>query len=62
MEVSYAREYEEAINPFAAFQRREKAARVAALSPVEKLLLSASSAVLTHRRARIVFFGYMVSR
>ncbi|EOD20998.1 hypothetical protein EMIHUDRAFT_450884 [Emiliania huxleyi CCMP1516] len=51
-EKTYGREYEATISPFSAFQRRERAARLAELSPPEKLLLAVSSLLLSHRRAR----------
>lgn len=59
-EAKYAREYDARLNPFDAFQRRERQARYNALSPAEKLLLAVSSMLFSDRRARIAFFIYIV--
>ena len=56
----YRSAYEEKINPFAAFHRRERQQRYAELNPAEKLMLSFSSFFLANRHARLFLFGYLV--
>ena len=59
-EARYSQLYEERINPFAAFARRERQARYAQLSPPEKLVHAFASFFLADRHARLFLFGYMV--
>jgi len=60
MEMRYRKEYEEGLNPFAQFQRKERLQRYAALGPAEKLVMSFSSFFLANRRARLFLFGYIL--
>jgi hypothetical protein len=59
-EGRYSKMYEEKMNPFAAFTKRERARKYASLSPAEKLLLNVSSFILTNRHARMFVCGYVV--
>uniref|UniRef100_A0A7S4B6G0 CASP C-terminal domain-containing protein n=2 Tax=Chrysotila carterae TaxID=13221 RepID=A0A7S4B6G0_CHRCT len=59
-EAAYKELYEEKMNPFAAFHKRERLQRYSELTPPEKLMLSFSSFFLSNRHARIFLFGYMV--
>ena len=52
--------YEEKVNPFAAFHKRERSSRYAALNPAEKLILNCSSLFLGSRHARLFLVGYLV--
>ncbi|KZS93958.1 hypothetical protein SISNIDRAFT_453667 [Sistotremastrum niveocremeum HHB9708] len=54
----YKSRYEEAMNPFAAFQSREASRAVQALNPVEGAVLALTRHILGSRRARITFICY----
>ncbi len=59
-EGRYQKLYEEKVNPFAAFHRRERQQRYAELPAPEKLMLNFSQFFLANRHARLFLFGYMV--
>ena len=59
-EGRYQKLYEEKVNPFAAFHRRERQQRYAELPAPEKLILNFSSFFLANRHARLFLFGYMI--
>jgi|TARA_B100000513_G_scaffold187971_1_gene110731 hypothetical protein len=59
-EGRYRALYDERLNPFAAFKKRERQQRYAELNVAEKLMLNFSSFFLQNRHARIFLFGYMV--
>jgi len=52
--------YDEKLNPFAAFHRKERMARINELTPAERLVLNFSSFFLSNRHARLFLFGYIV--
>eukprot|EP00039_Didymoeca_costata_P030357 m.29170 g.29170 ORF g.29170 m.29170 type:complete len:656 (+) comp8071_c0_seq1:257-2224(+) len=55
----YSTDYEEHINPFQAFNAKEKARKYNALSPADKMALSISRMVLANKRARLGFVIYI---
>lgn len=59
-EARYRAVYEEQMNPFAAFKRKERLQRYAELNVAERLMLTFSSFFLQHKHARLFLFGYMV--
>ena len=63
-EGRYEKMYEEKVNPFAAFHRRERQQRYAELAPPEKLILKVSHFLLASgrggRHARLFLVGYLV--
>ncbi len=60
-EARYAKVYEDKVSPFYAFQRRERLARLAELSAVERIGLSLARLCLRSRKARLLLFGYLAS-
>ena len=59
-EGRYARAYEETVNPFAAFHRRERQQRYDGLNPAEKVALNFAKAVAANKHARLFLIGYIV--
>ncbi|XP_045597389.1 protein CASP isoform X5 [Procambarus clarkii] len=57
-ESRYSSQYEEALDPFSSFSRKEKQRRYAALSPFEKITLSMGRFILSNKTARTVTFMY----
>ncbi|XP_042206580.1 protein CASP-like isoform X3 [Homarus americanus] len=57
-ESRYSSQYEEALDPFSSFSRKEKHRRYAALSPFEKITLSMGHFILSNKTARTVTFMY----
>jgi homeobox protein cut-like len=60
VEEKYKAIYEEQVNPFAAFNDREKTKRVENLNPVERLIFSSTSFFLATKNTRMILFGYLV--
>ncbi|XP_050734490.1 protein CASP-like isoform X3 [Eriocheir sinensis] len=57
-ESRYSSQYEEALDPFSSFSRKEKLRRYSALSPFEKVTLSMGRFILGNKTARTVAFLY----
>lgn len=57
-ESRYSCQYEEALDPFSSFSRKEKLRRYSALSPFEKVTLSMGRFILGNKTARTVAFLY----
>ena len=57
-ESRYSSQYEEALDPFSSFSRKEKQRRYSALSPFEKVTLSMGRFILGNKTARTVAFLY----
>ena len=57
-ESRYSSQYEEALDPFSSFSRKEKMRRYGALSPFEKVTLSMGRFILSNKTARTVTFFY----
>lgn len=57
-ETRYSSQYEEALDPFSSFSRKEKLRRYSALSPFEKVTLSMGRFILGNKTARTVTFMY----
>ncbi|KAK3877261.1 hypothetical protein Pcinc_018016 [Petrolisthes cinctipes] len=57
-ESRYSSQYEEALDPFSSFSRKEKLRRYSALSPFEKVTLSMGRFILGNKTARTVTFIY----
>ncbi|KAK7086455.1 intra-Golgi vesicle-mediated transport [Halocaridina rubra] len=57
-ESRYSSQYEEALDPFSSFSRKERSKRYAALSPFEKVTLSMGRFILSNKTARTVTFVY----
>jgi len=56
----YSTDYEEHINPFKAFNTKEKQRKYTALNPADKVALSMSRLILANSKARLIFMGYLV--
>ncbi|TNY17439.1 CASP C terminal-domain-containing protein [Rhodotorula diobovata] len=54
----YHHKYEESMNPFEAFRGRERGRAIHSLNPLEKVLLSLSTVVLSNRLTRNLFVLY----
>jgi len=59
-EGRYRKMYEENLNPFAAFHRKEKAQRYAELHPAEKVMVHFGNFFLANKHARLFLLGYVV--
>jgi homeobox protein cut-like len=59
-EDKYKSAYEDSVNPFAAFNEREKSKRIGELNPAEKIILSTTSFFLATRNTRMILFAYLV--
>jgi homeobox protein cut-like len=59
VEDKYKSIYEEQVNPFAAFNDREKTKRVENLNPVERFIFSTTSFFLATKNTRMILFGYL---
>ena len=59
-EARYRPLYEERLNPFAAFHKKERMQRINELHAAERLVLNFSSFFLANRHARLFLFGYIV--
>lgn len=57
-ESRYSSQYEEALDPFSSFSRKEKLRRYSALGPFEKITLSMGQFILGNKTARTVAFLY----
>ncbi|GAA5962007.1 hypothetical protein JCM21900_002796 [Sporobolomyces salmonicolor] len=57
----YQNKYEESMNPFEAFRGRERGRAIHMLNPLEKVLLSLSTVVLSNRITRNVFVLYALA-
>uniref|UniRef100_A0A2P2I5R5 Protein CASP n=1 Tax=Hirondellea gigas TaxID=1518452 RepID=A0A2P2I5R5_9CRUS len=57
-EARYVGQYEESLDPFASFSRKEKQRRYSALSPFEKMTLALGRFILSNKTARTVTFIY----
>jgi len=60
VESRYSSQYEENLDPFSTFSRRERSRRYAQLSPFEKVTLSMGQLVLSSKGARTAAFLYTV--
>ena len=60
IEGRYRTLYEDNLNPFAAFHRKEKQQRIAELNPAEKLMLNFASFFLGNKHARLFLLIYVV--
>ena len=60
MEGRYSAAYEEKVNPFAAFHRRERQQRLESLTPADRLILSFAKVVVANKHARLFLVGYIV--
>eukprot|EP00040_Diaphanoeca_grandis_P015651 m.80134 g.80134 ORF g.80134 m.80134 type:complete len:652 (+) comp25285_c0_seq1:378-2333(+) len=56
----YSKEYEEHINPFQAFNQKEKQRKYQSLSPVDKMVHAVIRIVLSNQQARMVFVVYIM--
>ena len=59
-QARYRSLYEERLNPFAAFHRKERMQRINELHAAERLVLNFSSFFLANRHARLFLFGYIL--
>jgi hypothetical protein len=59
-EGRYSQMYEEKVNPFAAFHRRERQQRYDGLHPAEKVVLNFAKFVAANKHARIFLVGYII--
>lgn len=59
-EGRYSRMYEEKVNPFAAFHRRERQQRYDGLHPADKVVLNFAKFVAANKHARLGLLGYVV--
>eukprot|EP01125_Pyxidicula_operculata_P010839 TRINITY_DN3565_c0_g1_i2.p1 TRINITY_DN3565_c0_g1~~TRINITY_DN3565_c0_g1_i2.p1 ORF type:complete len:170 (+),score=44.58 TRINITY_DN3565_c0_g1_i2:219-728(+) len=59
VESKYKAIYEDNVNPFAAFNKKEKLERYKNLNTVEKLILSTTKFFLSTKKTRFVLFVYM---
>lgn len=57
-ESRYSSQYEEALDPFSSFSRKEKLRKYASLGPVEKMMLSTGRFILGNKTARTITFFY----
>ncbi|XP_076048011.1 protein CASP-like isoform X5 [Oratosquilla oratoria] len=57
-ESRYSSQYEETLDPFASFSRKERLRRYSSLSPFEKVILSMGRFILGNKTARTVMFMY----
>ena len=57
-ESRYSSQYEEGLDPFSSFSRKEKIRKYASLSPFEKITLSLGRFILGNKTARTVTFMY----
>ncbi|CEQ41956.1 SPOSA6832_03735 [Sporobolomyces salmonicolor] len=57
----YQNKYEESMNPFEAFRGRERGRAIHMLNPLEKVLLSLSTVVLSNRITRNLFVMYALA-
>ena len=57
-ESRYSQPYEESLDPFASFSRKEKMRKYSALSPFEKVTLALGRFILSNKTARTVTFIY----
>lgn len=60
VEEKYRTMYEEQVNPFAAFNEREKTKRLEGLNPAERLILSSTSFFMASKNTRMLLFAYLV--
>jgi len=60
IEQKYSELYEESVNPFAVFNRKEKYRRYKELNPAEKVVLSSGRLLLSSRGSRLFIFFYSV--
>lgn len=56
----YSSQYEEAINPFAQFNAKEKQRKYTSMSPADKMVHTISKFVLSNRQTRLFFVGYIM--
>jgi len=56
----YSSQYEDNLDPFTSFSRKEKQRRYMNLSPPEKVTLGVSRMILTSKIGRTIFFFYML--
>nr|CAB3232456.1 protein CASP-like [Phallusia mammillata] len=56
----YSTQYEDNLDPFTSFNRKEKQRKYMNLSPPEKITLSLSRMILSSKLARTIFFFYML--
>jgi len=61
VEQKYSEMYEESVNPFAVFNRKEKYKRYKNLNPAEKVILSSGRILLSTKFTRLFLFCYSVS-
>lgn len=59
VEEKYKSMYEEQMNPFAAFNDREKTKRLENLNPVERFIFSSTSFFLATKNTRMILFAYL---
>ena len=59
-EGRYSKAYEEKVNPFAAFHRRERQQRYDGLNPAEKVVLNFAKFVAANKHARYFLIGYII--
>ena len=60
VEDKYKSMYEDKVNPFAAFNDRERSKRVESLNPAEKLILASTSFFMATKNTRMVLFAYLI--
>eukprot|EP00727_Mastigamoeba_balamuthi_P005585 m51a1_g1646 Cytohesin-associated scaffolding protein (654) ;mRNA; r:335220-337954 len=58
LESKYGQMYEEAVNPFAVFNRKEKYQRYKELSAPERIVLRSTSFFMSNKATRLALFGY----
>ncbi|XP_052324865.1 protein CASP-like [Oncorhynchus keta] len=56
--VRYSSQYEERLDPFASFSKRERQRRYLSLSPWDKVTLSLGRGILSNKMARTIAFFY----
>ncbi|XP_078081336.1 protein CASP-like isoform X7 [Mustelus asterias] len=59
-ELRYSSQYEERLDPFASFSRKERQRRYLSLSPWDKATLSMGRVILSNKMARTIAFFYTV--
>lgn len=59
-EQQYERQYEERLDPFASFSRRERQRKVAQLGPVERIMFSMGQMIVSSRAARTATLIYFM--
>ncbi|MGH0134330.1 UNVERIFIED_CONTAM: hypothetical protein FKN15_051732 [Acipenser sinensis] len=58
--MRYSSQYEERLDPFASFSKRERQRRYLSLSPWDKATLSMGRVILSNKVARTIAFFYTI--